>query len=171
MLDPHIGEPIPWDQGYCGSTHQTRRISYICITVSIMCFTNLYRNIVKGKTLISSIIQYPLIDLCSSYFPKGKGTQRPDISGVGHTGKIRYVAPDISGVSKSRVKVTGNKQLFRPHVLGTHWASVLERNRSFAGYLLYLCFSNMCTSNENDSRLMTFRWCPTDNVKLLIQVR
>ena len=47
-----------------------------------------HRNIVNGKTLISSIIQYPLIDLCSFYFAKCKGTQRPDISGVGHTGKI-----------------------------------------------------------------------------------
>ena len=27
MLDPHMGEPIPWDQGYCGSTHQIRGIS------------------------------------------------------------------------------------------------------------------------------------------------
>ena len=27
MLDPHMGEPIPWDQGYCGSTHQIKRIS------------------------------------------------------------------------------------------------------------------------------------------------
>ena len=27
MLDPHMGEHIPWDQGYCGSTHQIRRIS------------------------------------------------------------------------------------------------------------------------------------------------
>ena len=89
MLDPHMGEPIPGDQGYCGSTHQIRRISHISITVSIMCFTKRNRNIVKGKTLISSIIQYPLIDLiCSFYFSKCKGTQRPDISGVGHTGKI-----------------------------------------------------------------------------------
>ena len=32
-----------------------------------------HRNIVNGKTLISSIIQYPLIDLCSFYFAKCKG--------------------------------------------------------------------------------------------------
>ena len=40
MLDPHMGEPVPWDQGYCGFTHQIRRISKISITVSIKCFTN-----------------------------------------------------------------------------------------------------------------------------------
>ena len=57
------------------------------------CFNNVLnklklRNMVKGKTLILSIIQYPLNDLCSFYFAKCKGTQRPDISGVGHAGKI-----------------------------------------------------------------------------------
>ena len=26
MLDPHMGEPIPWDQGYCGSSHEIRRV-------------------------------------------------------------------------------------------------------------------------------------------------
>ena len=35
MLDPHMGEPIPWDQGYCGSTYQIRRISYF-----YYCFNN-----------------------------------------------------------------------------------------------------------------------------------
>ena len=64
-----------------------------------MCFTNRNRNIVKGKTLISSIIQHPLINLCSFYFAKCKGAQRLVL-----VTQARYVALDISGVSKSRVK-------------------------------------------------------------------
>ena len=68
MLDPLMGEPIPWDQGYCGSTHQIRRISYFFITFSIMYLTNRNRNKVKGYILISSIMQYPLINLCSFLF-------------------------------------------------------------------------------------------------------
>ena len=70
-------------------------------TVSIMSFTDLNRNTVKGKTLISSIIQYPLIVLSRYYFAKCKGTHRLDISGPGHTGTC--VALDISGVSKTRL--------------------------------------------------------------------
>ena len=59
-----------------------------------------HRNIVNGKTFISSIIQYPLIDLCSFYFAR---VPKDRIYPVLVT-QARYLAPDILGVSKSRVK-------------------------------------------------------------------
>ena len=46
-----------------------------------MCFTNYNRNIVKGKTLISSIIQYPLI--------KGNSPNPRLVKGYPNTGCIR----------------------------------------------------------------------------------
>ena len=56
----------------------------------------------KGKTLISSIIQYPLINLCSFILLSAR-VPKDRIYPVLVT-QARYVAPDISGVSKSRVK-------------------------------------------------------------------
>ena len=72
------------------------------ITFSIMYLTNRNRNKVKGYILISSIMQYPLINLGSFFILLTARVPKDWIYPVLVT-QARYVAPDISGVSKRRV--------------------------------------------------------------------
>ena len=63
--------------------------------------------------MISSIIQYPLMDLCSFYFAKDR------IYLVLVT-QASYVAPDISVVSKSRVNNLSIKNVFTNYLRGSY---------------------------------------------------